>query len=65
MQHFPNLQIRPLDHTVADHAALLRVQYGLKTPDSIQLSTAVLEDTDLFVTHDQDFKRVDFPLLLL
>jgi predicted nucleic acid-binding protein len=65
LRHFPHLRFRSLDLPIADRSAQYRVQYGLKTPDAIQLATAVIEEVDVFITHDQDFRKVEFPVLLL
>lgn len=63
--HFPNLKFRELDNSVAVRSAEYKAKYGLKTPDAIQLATAVLEEVDAFVTNDLDFKKVDFPVIFL
>lgn len=65
LRHFPHLRFRSMDMAVADRSAQYRVQYGLKTPDAIQLATAVLEEADVFITNDQDFKKVDYPMVFL
>lgn len=36
----------------------LRVNYNLKTPDAIQLATAMENNTDVFLTNDERLKRV-------
>lgn len=43
---------------VAESAARLRGQYGLKLPDAIQLASAIAINADALVTHDRDFGRV-------
>lgn len=63
--HFPNLKFRELDNSVAIRGAEFKAMYGLKTPDAIQLATAVIEEADAFVTNDSDFKKVDFPVIFL
>ncbi len=63
--HFPNLLFREMDFNIADKTAQCRAQYGLKTPDAIQLATAILEEADVFITNDMDFKKADFPILFL
>ncbi|GAX89234.1 type II toxin-antitoxin system VapC family toxin [Effusibacillus lacus] len=65
LSSFPNMKVRAVDFHVADRAAELRNQYRLKTPDAIQLATAILEDTQIFVTNDKDFSSVDFPIVYL
>jgi len=63
--HFPNLKFRELDNSVAIRSAEYKAKYGLKTPDAIQLATAVVEEADAFVTNDMDFKKADFPVIFL
>jgi len=62
---FRNLEFRAVDADVADLAAKLRVKCGLKTPDAIQLATAMASGADVFVTNDRDFRRAGFPVLFL
>ena len=44
--------------SIAVLAAQLRVSYGLKLPDAIQLATALDIGAAALVTHDRDFSRV-------
>jgi predicted nucleic acid-binding protein len=62
---FPNLTFREMDYEIANQTAQCRAQYGLKTPNAIQLATAMLEKADVFITNDRDFKNVEFPILYL
>ncbi|MEZ0314053.1 MAG: type II toxin-antitoxin system VapC family toxin [Myxococcota bacterium] len=43
---------------VAERAARLRVDHGLRLPDAIQLATALLSGSHALVTHDRDFSSV-------
>ncbi|MEX2415866.1 MAG: PIN domain-containing protein, partial [Paenibacillaceae bacterium] len=63
--HFPNLTFREMDFNIANKAAQCRAEYGLKTPDAIQLATAILEEADVFITNDLDYKKVVFPVIFL
>jgi len=65
LRHFPHLRFRNMDLPIADLAAQYRTKYRLKTPDAIQIATAVIEEADVFVTNDQDYKNVDFPVVFL
>lgn len=56
--NFPNLSIPEIDITVADKAAFLRSTYGMKTPDALQLATAIENNATAFITFDKDFKRM-------
>jgi predicted nucleic acid-binding protein len=63
---FPGMTWIPLDLTVADRAAYLRARYRLRTPDAIQLATAVYSSADMFLTNDRDLRRVaELPVLLI
>ncbi len=48
-----------IDPIVALKSAELRAKYHLKTPDAIQLATAVIHRAAAFITADRDFK-VDY-----
>lgn len=43
---------------IAVKAAKLRAEYRIKTPDAIQLATAILAHADLFITNDTNLKKV-------
>ncbi|MCG6116824.1 MAG: PIN domain-containing protein [Aquimonas sp.] len=47
-----------LSGDIAESAARLRAQYGLKLPDAIQLASALSINAEALVTHDRDFSRV-------
>ncbi len=51
------IELIPLSPEIADKAALLRARYGFKTPDAIQLATAVCAKATLFLTRDKDFHK--------
>jgi len=55
---FPNLEIVPVDWKIAARAADFRAEFALRTPDALQLATAVCKGATLFVSNDQRFKRV-------
>jgi len=50
-----NLKAFPVTTEIATEAAQLRAAYGLKTPDSIQLATALLGGATSFLTNDDHF----------
>ena len=61
-----NLSLYPLNLMVSEKAAEIRVDYGFKTPDAIQLATASICGADLIVTNDKEWKRFrDIPVLIL
>lgn len=54
-----NISLFPLDLNIADYAVRLRADYGFKTPDAIQLGTALACGSDYIVTNDHDWQRLD------
>jgi len=56
-----NISLFPLDMDIADHVVELRANYHFKTPDAIQLGTAVACGADYIITNDkawQSFERI-------
>lgn len=43
---------------IADKAAHLRAQYGIRTPDALHLATALHMGCQVFITNDEMLKRV-------
>ena len=54
-----NISIFSLDMDIADQAVELRAQYHFKTPDAIQLGTAVACGADYIITNDRDWRRFE------
>ena len=48
----------PVEETVSERAAHLRAQYRLKTPDAIQIATAIEHGAQAFLTNDEELARV-------
>ncbi len=55
---YPNLQLVPVDEACANIASDLRARYGLKTPDAIQITSALIRSATAFVTNDGRLKKV-------
>jgi predicted nucleic acid-binding protein len=55
---YPRLRLIAPDFEIADVAARLRADYGLKTPDAIHSATALQLNVSAFVTNDPAFQRV-------
>lgn len=51
----PHLTMLSITAQVAQHAAELRATQNLKTPDAIQLATALDQGTSALITNDRDF----------
>ena len=52
-----NISLFPLDMDIADHVVELRAKYHFKTPDAIQLGTAVACGADYIITNDKAWQR--------
>jgi len=48
-----------LDETIALRAAELRAKYAIKTPDAIQIATAIIANADAFITNDKSLEKVE------
>lgn len=55
---FPHLQLLDLDQTIGSKAAELRAKYDIRTPDAIQVATAMVSKADSFITNDDGLKIV-------
>lgn len=61
-----NVLTLPVTPEIAIRAAELRGIYRLRTPDALQLATALVSQAELFLTNDSKLKRVtDIPVILL
>lgn len=66
LTHSPTLRISEMTVAIAERAAALRAQYGLHTPDAIQLATALENGADYFLTNDIALKKVvEIPVITL
>ena len=62
-RHFRTL---PIESAIAVRAADIRARYGLRTPDALQIATALESGCDAFLTNDLRLRRiVEIPVLLL
>lgn len=60
----PGVSICPVDWPVCLEAARLRRENKfLKTPDSLQLATAMVNHADFFITHDAKLQKLSLPNL--
>jgi len=63
---YPHLTWVPMTLNVADQAAKLRADHGLKTPDAIQAASAIFCGADGFVCNDKVFNKINaFESLIL
>lgn len=54
----PGWELVPVDEQVAAAAARFRAQYGLRTPDAIQIATTVVSRSHALITSDKGFRKV-------
>lgn len=59
LDSFPNLSLQPIDREILEIASDIRASYNIRTPDAIQLATALRARADLFISHDGRIKKVD------
>jgi predicted nucleic acid-binding protein len=53
------LELFPLEQSIAEQAAEIRAVFNFRTPDSIQLATALRQRAEAFVTNDNRLRRFD------
>ena len=66
LQNSPNFYTEQINSSIAETAARLRAQYNLRTPDALQIATALENSCDAFLCNDNGLKRVtELKILLL
>ncbi len=61
-----NFQLFPLTAAIAERVAALRAKYDLRTPDALQIATAMENNSDAFLCNDKDLQRVtELKILIL
>ena len=61
-----NFKLLPLNSSIAETAAQLRARYNLRTPDALQIATALENGCDAFLCNDKNLKRVtELKILIL
>ncbi len=53
-----NLDVLEVKESVVERAAKLRAEYKIKTPDAIQVASAILNKVDIFISNDKDLERI-------
>jgi predicted nucleic acid-binding protein len=56
--HAPNLMAIPVDGDIAEEAAKLRAHFKLRTPDAIQMATAIQSGASWFFTSDGTLPQI-------
>jgi predicted nucleic acid-binding protein len=54
----PGIEIFEISNIIAIKAAELRAKYNLRTPDALQIATAIENNADYFLTNDMRLKPV-------
>ncbi|NOY64517.1 MAG: type II toxin-antitoxin system VapC family toxin [Nitrospirae bacterium] len=63
---FPNLEFVPVGKEIAEMAASIRARYSVKTPDAIQIATAIVSDSSIYITNDETLKKIrDVEVIIL
>lgn len=57
LDEFPNLKVIPVSREIADQAAKIRADLGIKLPDAIILATALQNQCDLLLGNDIKLMR--------
>ena len=52
------IEVLAVDWPIAEEAARIRSAYRLRTPDAIQIATAIVAEADVFITNDRALVRV-------
>ena len=64
--HSANFETRPIGAGIARRAASLRGRYNLRTPDALQIATALESDCQAFLTNDRQLSQIpDLRVLVL
>ncbi|MHB8478477.1 MAG: type II toxin-antitoxin system VapC family toxin [Steroidobacteraceae bacterium] len=58
LDHFPNLELAPITREILSLAAGLRARHRLRTPDAIQVATAVQRGATLAITNDDAWRTL-------
>ncbi len=66
LQNSPNFFTKFINSSIAERAAELHAKYNLRTPDALQIATALENGCDAFLCNDNGLKRVsELEILIL
>ena len=54
-----NFELIDITTNIAILGAKIRADFSLKTPDSLQISSAICHECDIFLTNDSQLKKID------
>ena len=60
-----SIETLDLDIEIAKRASGLRANYNIKTPDSIQLATAIESSCDYFITNDKKLRIKEIETVMI
>jgi len=60
-----HIQLINLDAKISRKAAEIRAMYNYKTPDSIQIATALISNSEIFLTNDKKLKQNEIETIVL
>ena len=63
--HASNVETLPVNAAIAEEAARLRAKHNLRTPDSIQIATAITAGATSFLTNDTQLQGQLIPNVLI
>ena len=63
--HSDHFETVPITADTAELGASLRARYGLRTPDALQVASAIAADSDVFLTNDFGLRRISEIRVLL
>jgi predicted nucleic acid-binding protein len=58
LTNFPNLKMVNIDPKVAEKGAELRATYGIRTPDALQVASAIENQATIFLSNDHKLKKI-------
>jgi predicted nucleic acid-binding protein len=59
VENHPNyLRLISLTHDIVEKAPEIRARHNLRTPNPVQIATAILNNADLLITNDRKLKRI-------
>lgn len=65
LQNTEHLRTVPVTAEIAEIAAQLRASHRLRTPDAIQVATAIAKSSDFFLTNDNKLSVLSSPTVLV
>ena len=58
LNNFPNLKMVNIDPKTAEKGAELRAKYGIRTPDALQIASAIENQATIFLSNDYQLKKI-------